>query len=149
MTNYARFHLAIAVVDLPKTESFYVSVLGCSIGRRAERWIDFDFYGHQISAHLVDRPAAVQGSNLVDGDGVPIPHFGLILPPADWQALKSRLEAHDTSFLIGPKTRFEGQPGEQSTMFLSDPSGNHLEFKSFASDSMVFASDEGALAQYR
>ena len=141
MTNYPRFHLAIAVVDLAKTESFYISVLGCSIGRRAECWIDFDFYGHQISAHLVEKVDGVKGSNLVDGDGVPIPHFGLILTPADWQDLKLRLEAHDTSFLIGPKTRFSGEPGEQSTMFLSDPSGNHLEFKSFANDAMVFASD--------
>lgn len=141
MINCPRFHLAIAVVDLAKTESFYTSVLGCSIGRRAERWIDFDFYGHQISAHLSERIDGVKGHNLVDGDGVPIPHFGLILPPADWQALKLRLEAHKMSFLIGPKTRFPGQPGEQSTMFLSDPSGNHLEFKSFADDSMVFASD--------
>ena len=141
MTNYPRFHLAIAVVDLSKTESFYTSVIGCSIGRRAERWIDFDFHGHQISAHLVERIDAANGTNLVDGDGVPIPHFGLILSPPNWQALKVRLETHGTQFLIRPKTRFSGQPGEQSTMFLSDPSGNHLEFKSFADDSMVFASD--------
>ena len=141
MINYPRFLLAIAVTDLPKTEAFYASVFGCSIGRRAERWIDFEFHGHQISAHLVERIDGEKGRNLVDGDGVPIPHFGLILSPSDWQALKVRLEAHGTQFLIGPKTRFSGQPGEQSTMFLSDPSGNHLEFKSFANDSMVFASD--------
>lgn len=134
-----RFHLAFPVSDLAATRSFYADTLGCTVGRSAPRWIDFDFRGHQISAHLVDDPSAVAGRNAVDGDAVPVPHFGLILSWNDWHALADRLRARNTAFLIEPRIRFAGQVGEQATMFLADPSGNCLEFKAFQDDSQVFA----------
>ena len=136
-----RFHLAFLVTSLDATRHFYRDVLGCSEGRSAERWIDFDFFGHQISAHLIDEPLSIARKTAVDGDGVPIPHFGLILQRDDWDDLRRRLEENETSFILEPRIRFKGQPGEQATMFLSDPSGNHLEFKSFGSDTEVFAVD--------
>jgi extradiol dioxygenase family protein len=133
------FHLAFPVTDLAATRRFYVETLGCRVGREAERWIDFDLGGHQLSAHLVDALDAEPATNAVDGDAVPTRHFGLILAPPEWQALAARLRAAGVRFVIEPHTRFAGEVGEQSTMFLRDPSGNALEFKAFADDAMIFA----------
>lgn len=132
------FHLAFAVHDLAATERFYVDVLGCHVGRRAERWIDFDFHGHQISAHLaeVEPPAGV---NEVDGDDVPTRHFGVVLPWRDWEAAAERMRAADVEFLIAPRVRFRDEPGEQGTFFVRDPSGNAIEMKSFRDPSRLFA----------
>lgn len=133
------FHLAFPVTDLAATRAFYVERLGCRVGRESETWIDFDLRGHQLSAHLLPaRPDA--GTNPVDADQVPIPHFGLVLAWGDWHALAQRLTDLGTSFVIEPKVRFEGEVGEQATMFLRDPSGNALEFKAFQDPSQVFAS---------
>jgi len=134
------FHLAFPVQDIEATRRFYVDVLGCRVGRSAERWIDFDFFGHQISAHLVEARLARAETNPVDGDNVPVRHFGAILPWSDWGALRDRLRARGVEFLIEPHIRFQGQVGEQATMFLTDPSGNALEFKSFQDPARVFAS---------
>lgn len=132
------FHLAFPVHDLDATRAFYRGVLGCREGRSAELWVDFDFFGHQLSAHLSPDTLAV-GSNPVDGDDVPVRHFGLILPWDDWHALVDRLRGLGQEFLLAPKIRFVGEPGEQATFFLRDPSGNALEFKSFQDPSRVFA----------
>ena len=138
-----RFHLAFPIQDLEATRSFYVERLGARVGRvdqsATPRWIDFDFFGHQISAHLVDDWQAATGNNPDDGDRVPCRHFGVILEPRAWRALATRLETLGQEFVIAPKTRFAGEPGEQSTFFILDPSGNALEFKAFADDANVFA----------
>lgn len=128
------------VHDLAAARAFYGGLIGCPEGRSADTWVDFDLYGHQFVVHL-DRAGAVRGqvSNSVDGDQVPVPHFGVLLSPTEWEQLAQRLKDAGTEFLINPRTRFKGQSGEQSTMFLLDPSGNALEFKSFADDSQVFA----------
>jgi hypothetical protein len=136
------FHLAFPVSDLEATRAFFEGVLGCRVGRTAERWIDFDFYGHQITAHL--RPEEAPGgggvrANEVDGDAVPVRHFGVILEWDAWQALAARVEASGAAFLIRPHVRFQGEIGEQGTFFVLDPSGNALEFKSFRDMSRVFA----------
>ena len=133
------FHLAFPVHDLDAARAFYGDVLGCSEGRSSDRWIDFDLYGHQIVAHLDGGARAADVSNPVDGHDVPVPHFGVVLTMADWQALADRLRAAGTVFGIAPHIRFKGQIGEQATMFFRDPSGNALEFKAFADDSMLFA----------
>lgn len=133
------FHLAFPVTDLEKTLIFYRDVLGCNIGRTSERWIDFDFWGHQLSAHLVDGPASEPAHNMVDGKQVPVRHFGAILPMDEWEALAERLRAHGIEFIIEPYVRFKGQVGEQATMFFLDPSGNALEFKAFRDFSQIFA----------
>ena len=133
------FHLAFAVTDLAATEAFYTDLLGCSIGRTSARWIDFDFFGHQITAHLVDNALPSAETNPVDGEKVPARHFGAILDWDQWQTLSARLQAANLSFLIEPQIRFEGEVGEQATMFFSDPSGNALEFKAFKDKSMIFA----------
>ena len=137
MTDRPRFHLAFPVHDLTAARRFYGEVLGCPEGRSADDWIDFDLYGHQIVAHLVGGRSE-HVTNPVDGDHVPVPHFGLLLEPPAWQELAARLQAAEIEFVIEPHTRFEGQPGEQSTMFVLDPSGNALEFKAFANDNMIF-----------
>tara|TARA_R110002072_G_scaffold37073_6_gene108853 strand:- start:837 stop:1262 length:426 start_codon:yes stop_codon:yes gene_type:complete len=133
------FHLAFAVTDLEATRAFYCEVLGCTAGRSAERWLDFDLQGHQLSAHLTESLGDA-GRNLVDGDGVPIPHFGLVLPWEAWQELVATLEAKGVVCELGPRIRFEGEVGEQATLFLRDPSGNALEFKSFKDPRKLFAS---------
>lgn len=138
MSERPRFHLAFPVDDLAAARHFYGDVLGCPEGRSADHWVDFDLYGHQIVAHLVDRRSE-RATNPVDGDDVPVPHFGLLLRPDDWRVLADRLVAADVEFVIEPHTRFVGQPGEQSTMFVLDPCGNALEFKAFADDAMIFA----------
>jgi uncharacterized protein len=134
-----RFHLAFPVRDLAEARAFYGQLLGCPEGRSSEDWIDFDFYGHQIVAHLTLEAAANADTNPVDGEDVPVRHFGLILDLPTWEALAERLTAAGVSFLIPPQVRFRGQPGEQATLFFRDPSGNALEFKAFADDAMVFA----------
>jgi len=133
-----RFHLAFPVRDLAEARAFYGGLLGCPEGRSADDWVDFDFHGHQIVAHLAPAETAA-ATNRVDGEDVPVRHFGLILALAEWQALAARLKAAGTRFIIEPQTRFAGQPGEQATMFLTDPSGNALEFKAFADEAMIFA----------
>ena len=140
-TELSPFHLAIPVRDLDATRSFYCNRLGCSVGREAPRWIDFNFFGHQVSVHLVESEEEdTIATNAVDGDRVPSRHFGVVLPWKEWQALKARLEESGQTFLIAPKVRFKGEPGEQGTFFLHDPSANALEFKSFRDPSKLFAS---------
>jgi extradiol dioxygenase family protein len=133
-----RFHLAFPVRDLAEARAFYGGLLGCPEGRSSPDWVDFDFHGHQIVAHLAPESGAAP-TNPVDGEDVPVRHFGAILEPDAWQALADRLIARGVRFLIEPQTRFAGLPGEQRTMFFLDPSGNALEFKAFADDSQVFA----------
>ena len=133
------FHLAFPVTDLEATRRFYVGVLGCRVGRESERWIDFDFFGHQITAHHAPDEARPVATNPVDGDAVPVRHFGIILEWEAWQALATSLTDRGIAFVIAPHVRFRGQPGEQATLFVSDPSSNRLEFKSFKDPSRVFA----------
>jgi uncharacterized protein len=133
------FHLAFPVRDLEETRAFYAGLLGCTVGREAPLWIDFDFYGHQISAHVRPEEVGRARTNEVDGDNVPVRHFGAILPWDDWHRLADRLKDAGTSFIIEPHVRFKGEVGEQATMFFLDPSGNALEFKSFQDPSQVFA----------
>lgn len=132
------FHLAFPVSDLVATRRFYVDVLGCGVGRESERWIDFDFFGHQLTAHLTES-ARSAAHNPVDGDAVPVPHFWVILDWQAWHELARRLEQRGTAFVIAPRVRFQGEVGEQATMFLTDPCGNHLEFKAFQDSRQVFA----------
>jgi extradiol dioxygenase family protein len=133
------FHLAFPVHDLAAARAFYGGILGCDEGRSSGHWIDFNLYGHQIVAHLDPAARAVAAHNPVDGHDVPVPHFGVVLERADWDALAERLKAAGVRFGIEPHVRFAGQVGEQATMFFYDPSGNALEFKSFADDDMLFA----------
>jgi len=132
MTRLPPFHLAMPVADLAQARAFYGELLGCPEGRSAEHWVDFDFFGHQLVCHVTDRQAHAAGANnVVDGHAVPIPHFGVVLDMETWQRLADRLRGAGVEFVIAPCVRFEGQPGEQATMFLLDPSGNALEFKAF------------------
>ena len=132
------FHLAFPVHDIAAARRFYGEVMGCREGRSAEDWVDFDFYGHQIVAHRAPGEAGDRANNHVDGHGVPVPHFGVVLAMADWQALADRLEGK-VDFAIEPHIRFKGEPGEQATMFFRDPSGNALEIKAFADPARIFA----------
>ena len=133
------FHLAFPVDDLAAARRFYGELLACPEGRSSDRWIDFDLFGHQIVAHLAPDAAEARASNAVDGDEVPVPHFGVVLPMDDWKALAARLEGAGVDFVIPPTIRFEGQPGEQATMFFRDPAGNALEFKAMADPANLFA----------
>ena len=136
------FHLAFPVHDLDKARSFYGDVIGCRQGRSSDRWTDYDFFGHQLVAHLVDDVAVQKqpaDSNAVDGHDVPVPHFGEVLPWEQWHALADRLRASGIEFVIEPYIRFKDEPGEQATMFLLDPSGNALEFKAFRDPGQLFA----------
>ncbi|HEY5072776.1 MAG TPA: VOC family protein [Caulobacteraceae bacterium] len=137
--NRPRFHLAFPVRDLEEARAFYGGVLGCPEGRSSAEWVDFDLEGHQIVAHLAPQDLADVSTHQVDGQAAPVRHFGLILSTRRWRALARRLEAAGVRFLIPPTTRFFGLPGEQQTLFLIDPSGNAVEFKSFADDRAVFA----------
>ena len=134
------FHLAFPVDNLDKTREFYTKTLGCNEGRSSDRWIDFDMYGHQVVAHLVDELEQV-ATNAVDGDDVPSSHFGVILEMEQWNQLADTLVKLGIEFIIEPHIRFKGEPGEQATMFFLDPCGNALEFKAFRSDDMIFATD--------
>jgi uncharacterized protein len=133
------FHLAFPVHDLDAARAFYGGIIGCAEGRSSGEWIDFDFYGHQIVAHLDPATRAGPMHNAVDGHDVPVPHFGVVLTMPQWEELAARLKAAGTRFGIEPHIRFKGQVGEQATMFVTDPSGNALEFKAFADDDMLFA----------
>ena len=139
MTDRPRFHLAFPVHDLDEARAFYGDVLGCPEGRSAPEWIDFDFFGHQIVTHLTPPGPAWEGANKVDGEDLPLRHFGVILSPSQFKEISEKLRSRGVSFLIAPQTRFQGSLGEQLTMFVTDPSGNALEFKAFADDGMVFA----------
>jgi extradiol dioxygenase family protein len=132
------FHLAFPVRDIAEARAFWGGVIGCPEGRSAEDWVDFDFFGHQIVAHLTPN-RQTEASNPVDGHDVPVPHFGVVLTMADWQELADRLTAGGTEFVIEPHVRFKGQPGEQATMFFRDPSGNAIEMKAFADLGRLFA----------
>jgi uncharacterized protein len=132
------FHLAFPVHDLAAARAFYGALLGCPEGRSSDEWVDFDFFGHQIVAHLVPGAAPERGRNAVDGHDVPVPHFGAVLDMAAWQALAARLEAAGVEFAIPPAVRFRGEPGEQATMFFRDPSGNALEIKAMADPAKLF-----------
>ena len=134
------FHLAFPVDDLEKTREFYTKILGCKEGRSSDRWIDFDLYGHQVVAHLVDSIDITQ-TNPVDGDDVPSSHFGVILEMEQWNQLADNLVKLGIEFIIEPHIRFKGESGEQATMFFLDPCGNAIEFKAFKSDDMIFATD--------
>jgi len=134
------FHLAFPVYNLEKTREFYTKILGCNEGRSSDRWIDFDMYGHQVVAHLVDALVSVE-TNPVDGDNVPASHFGVILEMEQWIQLSKNLTSLDIQFIIEPHIRFKGEPGEQATMFFLDPCGNALEFKAFNDDTQIFATN--------
>ncbi len=136
--NLRPFHLAFPVLDLEEARDFYMNTLGCSIGRESDQWIDFNLYGHQIVAHLSLNEIKDVNRSQVDGDAVPVRHFGVILENNEWQKLVDRLKTKGEDFLIEPRVRFEGKSGEQRTLFILDPSGNALEFKSFAHDGHIF-----------
>ncbi len=140
MTKINPFHLAIPVKEVVETRAFYRDVLNCAEGRSDTRWVDFDLYGHQLVIHQVDdKQDESADSNPVDGHDVPVPHFGVVLDWDDWHELADRLKGHGIKFIIEPYIRFQGQPGEQATMFFKDPSGNALEFKAFKDMSQLFA----------
>ena len=138
MSAIRPFHLAIPVHDLEIAREFYGDILGCSTGRESENWIDFNFFGHQLVTHLDKNMNISDSTNTVDGNRVPVPHFGIILKKKDWDTLAKKLSAANVEFIIEPRTRFRDDSGEQSTMFMKDPSGNALEFKSFQDDSHIF-----------
>ncbi|HEV2816273.1 MAG TPA: VOC family protein [Allosphingosinicella sp.] len=138
MRDLPPFHLAFPVDDLAAARAFYGGLLGCPEGRSSERWVDFDFFGHQIVAHLVAAAGPERARNSVDGHDVPVPHFGAVLAMAEWEKLAARLEAAGVDFAIPPTVRFKGAPGEQATMFFRDPSGNALEIKAMADPANLF-----------
>lgn len=133
------FHLAFVVDDLAAARAFYGQTLGCPEGRSSEHWIDFDLFGHQIVAHLDRSHVPAAASNAVDGRAVPVPHFGVVLPWTEWETLADRVRERDVEFVIEPCIRFEGEVGEQATMFFIDPAGNALEFKAFRDPAQLFA----------
>ncbi len=133
------FHLAFPVKDLESSRQFYSEILGCKEGRSSEQWIDFNLFGHQIVAHLTPEASGIQHKNEVDADHVPVPHFGIVLPMDEFKSFADKLKNSGVEFIIEPKIRFQGEVGEQATMFFLDPSGNALEFKAFADFSQVFA----------
>jgi extradiol dioxygenase family protein len=132
------FHLAFPVHDIAAARAFYGELLGCPEGRSAENWVDFNFYGHQIVAHLAPEECGHRSASEVDGHAVPVKHFGALLNIPQWEALAEKLKAAGTKFIIEPYTRFKGEVGEQSTMFFLDPSGNAIEFKAFANFDNLF-----------
>ncbi len=138
-TTCPPFHLAIPVRNLSESRAFYGQLLGCSEGRSAPQWIDFNFFGHQLVTHLVESSSVCAKYNHVDGDPVPVPHFGVVLGMNEWQVLADKLVVAGIQFVVEPHIRFKGQVGEQATMFLLDPSGNALEFKAFEDVSQLFA----------
>jgi len=139
MSMRPRFHLAFPVRDLDEARAFYGDLLGCPEGRSSEEWVDFDFFGHQIVAHLSPNEAGHKAFNQVDGEAVPVRHFGAILSMDEWLKLSARLTECHTKFIIAPDIRFKGELGEQATFFFLDPSGNALEFKAFHDDAAIFA----------
>lgn len=137
--NIQPFHLAFPVSDLEQTLHFYRDILGCETGRSSVKWIDFNFWGHQVVAHLSPEEAGKSSTNEVYGHEVPAKYFGLILEWDEWEELAERLKAKNVDFVIEPYVRFKGKPGEQATMFFLDPSGNALEFKAFKNNEQIFA----------
>ena len=133
------FHLAFPIKDIEETKRFYKNVLGCEIGRESDAWVDFNFFGHQLSAHLKPDELTNTKKNKVDGKSVPVRHFGVVLDWEDWHSLSKKLQGLKINFIIDPYIRFEGEVGEQATMFFLDPSGNALEFKSFKDSKQLFA----------
>jgi extradiol dioxygenase family protein len=141
-STYPRFHLAFPVIDLEAARTFYAGILGCPTGRESDCWIDFDFFGHQLVAHLVapeDHPSSA--TNRVDGHTVPASHFGVIMEWSQYQRAVEMMKANDIEFVIEPHLRFAGRKGEQATLFVKDPSNNYLEFKAFRNMEMLFARD--------
>lgn len=139
MPELRPFHLAIPVRDIASTRRFYISILGCSVGRSCATWIDIDFFGHQLSAHVKPDELAPAKTNMVDGEEIPVRHFGIVLDRESWETLKQNLDKHSVDYMIKPVIRFRGKVGEQATLFIRDPSGNVLEFKTFNSDQQLFA----------
>lgn len=139
MTAIQPFHLAFPIRDIDETRTFYQDLLGCEIGRSTEKWIDFNFFGHQLSAHVKPEELAQAKANQVDGKNVPVRHFGVVLKWKDWYDLAEKLKNHQIEFIIEPYIRFKGEVGEQATMFFLDPSGNALEFKAFQDPKQIFA----------
>ena len=141
MKKLTPFHVAVPVYDLQAARLFYRDILGCEEGRSSDTWVDFNLYGHQFVIHWKPRPPQEEGlhSNPVDGHDVPVPHYGVVLEWADWEALERRLREQSIKFVIEPYIRFKGLPGEQATMFFLDPSGNALEFKAFQDIGQLFA----------
>ena len=135
------FHLAFPVHNLEEARNFYTNILGCTQGREAPKWIDFNFYGHQISAHLSPKECTQVQRNGVDGDAIPVRHFGIVLKWEQWETLHKRLSRKNHPFFLSPKIRFKGKPGEQGTFFIQDPSGNCLEFKTFRDLQKIFATE--------
>lgn len=135
------FHLAFPVDDLSAARRFYGELLGCREGRSSDLWIDFDLYGHQIVAHLSPEAVRPRAGNRVDGEEVPVPHFGIVLPMGEWKPLAARLQDAGIEFVIAPTVRFEGEAGEQATMFFLDPAGNALEFKAMRDPANLFAKE--------
>ena len=133
------FHLAFPVTSLAKARAFYGELLGCPEGRSSDEWVDFNFYGHQIVAHLSPGEAGHHNNSAVDGDNVPVRHFGMVLDMPEWERMAAKLKESHISFVIEPHIRFKGQVGEQATMFFLDPCGNAVEFKAFADPSRLFA----------
>ena len=136
--NLRPFHLAFPITNIDKTMKWYTLILGCTISRKDKKWIDFNFFGHQISGHLIDKNDSKNDTNHVDGHNVPIRHFGIILTLDQWKSLSENLISNNIDFIIKPNIRFKGQKGEQSTFFIEDPNGNFLEFKAFKNDTMIF-----------
>jgi hypothetical protein len=139
MSEFKPFHLAFPIRDIEETRAFYGDLLNCDIGRSTDKWIDFNFFGHQLSAHVKPEELAQANTNTVDGKYVPVRHFGAILPWEEWHKLADKLRSKGIEFVIEPYIRFEGEVGEQATMFFLDPCGNALEFKSFQDPSQIFA----------
>ena len=136
--NLRPFHLAIPVTDIEIAHDFYVKKLDCKVGRQSREWMDFDFFGHQLVAHLVPMEKDGIPCNPVDGEDVPSRHFGIVLKMYQWEILRNKLTSKDIKFIIEPSIRFKDEKGEQATLFIQDPSGNVLEFKAFKNDSMIF-----------
>ena len=132
------FHLAFPIKDIEETKKFYKSILGCKIGRESDAWVDFNFFGHQVSAHLKPEELSNAKKNKVDGKSVPVRHFGVVLDWKEWHSLSKKLQKLKIKFIINPYIRFKGEVGEQATMFFLDPSGNALEFKSFKDPKQLF-----------
>ena len=133
------FHLAFPIKDIEETKKFYKSILGCKIGRESDAWVDFNFFGHQVSAHLKPEELSNAKKNKVDGKSVPVRHFGVVLDWKEWHSLSKKLQKLKIKFIIDPYIRFKGEVGEQATMFFLDPSGNALEFKSFKDPKQLFS----------
>ena len=140
MKKIRPFHLAFPVYNINITIQWYTAMLNCSIGRKSERWVDFNFFGHQISAHLIDQELTQDKTNVVDGHNIPSRHFGIILEMEQWKILVNQLNKKNIKYLIEPNTRFKGEKGEQATFFIKDPSNNVLEFKAFINDNQIFES---------